>query len=238
MDTYDDNVTEKFLVFEKVHCMDLFTAAQTNDKASLAERTLVDEHGMVLKDTNGVSLALHALYAGNRPLAEWIASRCAYVDSYTAAALNIVSAVRRSIDNQDESIHAPNGDGFHMLGLACYFGAENVVSLLLQAGANPNIPSQNAFAVAPIHSATAANSLSLVELLIAAGADVNVVQQNGFTPLHAAAQHGNLTMVQVLLAAGADVTACSTHGKSAADYARESNHETVSAYLTQIVSPF
>jgi ankyrin repeat protein len=98
-------------------------------------------------------------------------------------------------------------DGNTPLGLASFFGHLDIVNTLLQYHADPNVASNNAMHVAPLHSAVAGNHLEIAAKLIEAGADVNAIQAEGFTPLMGAAQNGNLQMVQLLLDHGADVNA-------------------------------
>jgi ankyrin repeat protein len=207
-------------------------AAQQNDLEALEQLGMSDHHGMIIRDAGGVSIALHALYNGNRTLAYTIAQRCQHIDPYTAAALDDVATVKKYLHQHPENVNTCNGDGFHMLGLACFFNAPSVVPVLLAAGADPAAPSQNDFAVAPIHSATAADSLSIVTQLIAAGADVNAAQTGGFVALHSAAQHGNTEIVSLLLHAGAHLAAATDDGKTARDFAIAGNHPAVVALLT------
>lgn len=214
--------------------MQQISAAQQNNQELLATLPLVDAHGMILADERGVSIALHALYYGHRHLAKWIAEHCRAVDPYTAAALNITDILQQHLERDPSLVHASAGDGFSLLGLACFFAAEDVVSLLLRYGADPSQPSQNAFAVAPIHSATAANSLFCVQQLIEAGADVNATQQGGFRPIHAAAQHGNVAILTLLIAAGADTTAQNDDQKTALDYAISAHHSAAIELLTSL----
>ena len=213
--------------------MEHVIAAQSNDLATLEQLGMCDSHGRIICDADGVSIALHALYNGHRTLAYTIVQRCQRIDPYTAAALDDVETVKTYLRSHHDAVNTCNGDGFHMLGLACFFHAPAVVPVLLAAGAYPSAPSQNPFAVAPLHSATAADSIELVEQLIAAGADVNATQAGGFVPLHNAAQHGNLAITRRLLAAGADRGRATSDGKTALEYARDGNHHAVVQLLSE-----
>ena len=167
----------------------------------------------------------------------WIVAQCPAIDPFTAAALNHTASLTQHLDRDQQLITAFSGDGFHLLGLACFFDASDAVDLLLRMGANPSTPSRNAFSVAPLHSATAANSLICVQLLISAGADVNAVQQGGFRPIHAAAQHGNVDILRLLIAAGADTQAPSNDNKTALQYAASAHHSAAVTLLNQYVHP-
>jgi ankyrin repeat protein len=116
-------------------------------------------------------------------------------------------------------------DGFTALGLASFFGHLSLVSLLLEQGADPNIASNNAFKVAPIHSACAISRIDITELLIRHGADVNAKQQQGVTPLLSAAHHGQTTLAKLLIDHGADVNAETGKGQTPLAMATEKNFQ-------------
>lgn len=125
--------------------------------------------------------------------------------------------------------HAP--DGFTPLGLACYFGYEEVARYLVTSGADVNRPSNNGFQVYPIHSACADNYTKIARLLIENGAMVNVKQQAGATPLHSAAQNGNIDLLVLLLENGAETNVRMEGGKLPADLAREKGFDEIAEIL-------
>ena len=112
-------------------------------------------------------------------------------------------------------------DGFTPLGLACYFGHEEIAKFLISKGAEVNIPSKNGFNVFPIHSAVAANNFNITKLLLAHGAYPNVCQKSGVAPLHSAAQLGNIELIILLLEHGAEVTLRMEGGKLPSDLAAD-----------------
>lgn len=206
-------------------------AVHTNDGAMLETLPVCDTNGVMLCDAQGVSLALHALYYGHRELAHTLASRCSHIDVFTAAALNDSARLHHHLRTAPALIHAWAGDGFHALGLACFFAAPETVRVCIDYGADVNLPSNNSFHVAPIHSAVAADRIDIVQLLITAGADVNMAQQDGFRALHTAAQHGNRDMCLLLLAHGAERHAQTSAGHTARDIASIQRH----THLTDIL---
>jgi ankyrin repeat protein len=115
-------------------------------------------------------------------------------------------------------------DGFQPLGLAAFFGHPRVARLLLERGADPNIPSRNGLAVQPLNSAVAGQHLEVARLLLNHGADPNARQGENFAPLHGAAQNGQVEMIRLLLERGADPRATAANGKTPLDYALEENH--------------
>ena len=143
---------------------------------------------------------------------------------FEAASIGDLDSVKARLEEQANAINTPAADGFTALGLASFFGQEEVVKHLLGAGANPNIPASNAVGVYPIHSAAAVSQVAIARLLLAAGADPNVKQQKDIMPLHSAAHNGQQELVALLIKYGADTQAKSTDGKNAADFAREAQY--------------
>lgn len=83
--------------------------------------------------------------------------------------------------------------------------AERIVKLLLQAGANPNLPNPQESEIENSLLLAAKNhQTSLVTTLLNAGAKANAANAGGFTILHSEAA-SNLTILKQLLAAGAPV---------------------------------
>lgn len=151
---------------------------------------------------------------------------------FEASALGRSELVEKIVAADPELIHGFSDDGFTTLGLASYFGNEDVVRFLLLKGADPNVPSSNSFHVYPIHSAVASNFTMIAKMLLEAGADVNVVQMSGATPLHSAAYNGNIDLLIVLLEAGAQVAAKTEDGKTPADQALEKGFSEIAKILS------
>jgi len=85
----------------------------------------------------------------------------------------------------------------------------DMVKLLIESGANPNVGG-------PLLRAISNIDLPMCELLVELGADVDQVDAStGFSPLHAAAQDGLESIVRFLLGCNADCT-----------YKRDLEHET------------
>ena len=199
-------------------------AVHAGEHSVIATLPVCDSDGHIMCDHQGVSLALHALYYGHRTLATAIVARCQHIDHFTAAAVDDTQSLTRALHQTPALVHALSGDGFHLLGLACFFAATACVRICIAHGADVNRASQNAFAVAPIHSATAADNIVICQLLLDAGADVNQPQQQNFRALHNAAQHGNRALCALLIAYGADITAQTDAGQTAAMIAHAHQH--------------
>jgi len=173
------------------------------------------------KTSHQVSPLMLCCYYKQPGLSETILKHLDHVTFFEASALGKKDLVEKELEDKPSLVHDFSEDGFTPLGLAAFFGNEDVVRLLLLNGADPNIASQNGYSVYPIHSAVASNYNMIAKMLIEAGADVNVMQMSGATPLHSAAHNGNIDLLVVLLEAGANVNALTEDGKTPADKASE-----------------
>jgi ankyrin repeat protein len=153
------------------------------------------------------------------------------ISLFEAAAAGKLEAVTHLIETVPNSMDDYASDGFTPLGLACYFGHEEVAKYLVANGADVNRPSNNGFHVYPIHSACADNYTSIARMLIEHGAMVNVKQQAGATPLHSAAQNGNIDLLVLLLEHGAEINVRMEGGKLPADLAREKGFDAIAEIL-------
>ncbi|KAJ0005825.1 hypothetical protein NQD34_015719 [Periophthalmus magnuspinnatus] len=101
-------------------------------------------------------------------------------------------------------------DGMTPLLLAAYEGNEDVVELLLEAGADVDETArqdgelQSAAAVTPLLAAAAMGHMSTVSKLLFWGADVDAIDSEGRTALCLAAAQGSVEVVRALLDRGLD----------------------------------
>lgn len=137
-------------------------------------------------------------------------------------------------------------------------GYPDIVKILLDKGADPNLPSPRT-GETPLHTAAlrgyAEGSTKSMALLLSAGANpnvknkVNVVTESmaagtpviGETPLHWAAAYGSQEMIQLLIDAGADISATDAHGESPLTWygrhQRTSQHIVVDRSTYNILDP-
>ena len=153
---------------------------------------------------------LEALYRGQTDrVAELLADDPA-LDVFEAAAFGRTDRLRELLDEDHARVNAFGEDGFHPLGLACFFGHVDAARLLLERGADVNALSRNEHVqTAAIHAAAAAQGTDestryeLVELALEHGADPNLPQGGGFRPIDAARQNGDARVEQLLVEHGA-----------------------------------
>jgi uncharacterized protein len=137
------------------------------------------------KTESGISLLLYAVYCRNIEAIDIIKKHKKHdLDIFEATSTGDSKTVKQLLAQNPELLNTFSFDGFTLLGLASYFGHFNLVKLLLEKGADPNIPSNNQFRVAPLHSACSISNNEIAELLLLNGANVNARQLQDYTPLH------------------------------------------------------
>jgi uncharacterized protein len=153
---------------------------------------------------------LQALYRGDRAAVDELLRADPRLDVFEAAALGRIDRLRELLDEDPSRAKAFGDDGFHPLGLACFFGHTDAARLLLARGADVNALSTNEHVqTAAIHAATAAagdeaTRYELVKLALEHGADPNLQQGGGFRAIDAARQNGDSRVEQLLLEHGAE----------------------------------
>jgi uncharacterized protein len=159
-----------------------------------------------------VSEILQALYRGEEVRARDLA-QSAELDVFEAAALGETTRVRALLDQDPTRANAFGEDGFHPLGLACFFGNVEAARALLEHGADVDALSRNEhIQTAAIHAAAASNEAGadedaryeLVKLVLDHGADPNLRQAGGFRAIDAARQNGDARVEQLLRERGAE----------------------------------
>lgn len=209
----------------------IYTLLKEKKTEDLIREINANESLLDFEDKNGASLLLLSTYFGNKELQLFLLSRKKALTIFEAAACGSIDEVRKLLNKDPSLINAIGRDGFPSLGLASYFGHENIVKMLLELGADPNIASKNSLNVAPLHAAISSKNFGIAKLLLEHGADVNAKQQHDFTPLHGAAHNGDFEMLKLLLAHGADKNLLTVEKKSALDFAREINNTKVESFL-------
>jgi ankyrin repeat protein len=153
---------------------------------------------------------LEALYRGERERVDELLAAAPTLDVFEAAAFGRTDRLRELLDEEPSRANAFGDDGFHPLGLACFFGHVEAARLLLERGAHANALSKNEhIQTAAIHAAAAAQGTDeatryeLVNLALEHGADPNLAQGGGSRAIDAARQNGDTRVEQLLLQHGA-----------------------------------
>jgi uncharacterized protein len=156
-----------------------------------------------------MSELLPALYRGDRDRVDELLAADPELDVFEAAAVGRTKRLRELLDEDASRANAFGDDGFHPLGLACFFGHLEAARLLLDRGADVNALSTNEnVQTAAIHAAAAAAGdetarYELVKLVLEHGAEPNLPQGGGFRAIDAARQNGDARIEELLLEHGA-----------------------------------
>lgn len=129
---------------------------------------------------------------------------------YTVAHLLVLVGARNELETlltfaEPAFLDIADKQGVTPLHLACRLGHDDVVSTLINAGADVHKTAEES--VTPLHVAARSNCLPAVVLLLDAGAQVDVSNNYGWTPLHMACMNGALEVCELLLARGANIDA-------------------------------
>jgi uncharacterized protein len=179
------------------------------------------------KTDQGISLLQFAAYCRNKEAVDIIRTYHDKLDIFEAASLGETDTLIQLAEKQPDQINAYSPDGFTPLGLATFFGHIDLVKLLIEKGANPNIAANNPFKVTPLHSACAISNYDIAEMLIKNGAEVNARQMQGVTPLHSAAHNGQPRLAKLLIDNGADVNSKTDTGQTPLFMAKEKKYKAV-----------
>ncbi|MDN5214284.1 ankyrin repeat domain-containing protein [Fulvivirgaceae bacterium BMA12] len=195
--------------------------------------SLLNEHPSMAEEhtDEGISLLLLAAYYRQADIVDTILRYREHLTVFEAAACGHVKSLKEAVNKDPAVLNAHAEDGFTPLGLACFFGNEEICSFLIEAGADVNLAANNSFKVRPLHSAVATKNIKIARLLLNQGAAVNASQMAGITPLHSAAHNGQMPMVELLLAHNADRSLKTNEGKSPADLALEGGFDNISKYI-------
>ncbi|RDC58269.1 ankyrin repeat domain-containing protein [Pedobacter chinensis] len=184
-----------------------------------------------ISTSHNISPLLLACYYKKQEIADLIAEFTDSLTLFEACAVGKFDTATLLIFQNPGSINEFSDDGFTPLGLACYFGHEELARFLVLKGADVNLASKNGFNVFPIHSAVAANNFNITKMLLDHGAYPNVCQKAGLAPLHSAAQLGNIELIILLLEHGAEVSLRMEGGKLPADLAAEKGFHEIAEIL-------
>ncbi len=210
----------------------LIEAIAAGDLEQLRVVLASDQSLARMRDANGVSPIMHALYRHREDMLDLLLPAAPELDIFEATSIGHIKRVVQLLRLDPGLATNWSGDGFTALHFACFFSREEIALLLLQHGASVTAAARNPTKVTPLHSAAAAQDLSLVRALLEHGALPDARQQQGFTALHAAAQQGNQALAELLLQYGADRTLANDEGITPAALAAKNGHAEIAALLS------
>jgi ankyrin repeat protein len=126
----------------------------------------------------GPSPLYYSALCGFHEIAEWLVTTCS------------------------QDVNAQGGYYVTALCAASAIGSLQIVQLLLEHGADPNVG--DSFGITPLDRATLRGYLKMSQLLIEYGADVNAKDSVGQTPLHLASSAGHMEIAKLLLESNAN----------------------------------
>ncbi|HBL98999.1 TPA: hypothetical protein DDZ86_05150 [Candidatus Dependentiae bacterium] len=143
---------------------------------------------------------------------------CTYAPSLSASTLhklvkkNEIEKVKDFLKNnrEKEIINAQNSYGKTPLYQACSKNYKDIVKLLLENGANPNIPNKDK--ETPLYWACAKGYLEIVKLLLEKGANPNIANKDKETPLYLTCSNNFIEITRLLLENGAKVNILNKNG--------------------------
>jgi uncharacterized protein len=209
---------------------DLFDMVSKGELAVLRETLHLEPKLAASRNAAGSSLLAWAAYHRNREAVAIVRPALLEIDPFEACVLGDAVRLRAALGdgwNADEL--AP--DGFTALGLAAFFGHEEIFDLLLPLTGDVNRQAANSQRVAALHAATTTRHPKLVEKLLRAGAEPDLPQAGGITPLHVAAQRGDAAIAGLLVLFGADPRRPDDKGDDAPAHARTGGHDWLAARL-------
>lgn len=189
----------------------MIEAIKAGDESKARELVEADPQARRERDEQGTSAPLVALYYGRTELARELLPPDGELDVYEAASFGRTERLRELLAADGSLANTYAGDGFHPLGLACFFGHVDAARLLLEQGAEVNALARNAHVqTAGIHAAAASENkdsqvrYELCELLLEHGADPNLPQGGGARAIDAARQNGDVRLEELLRKHGAE----------------------------------
>ncbi len=142
-------------------------------------------------------------------------------DIFAAIACNDVRKVADILKTDGKAGETRNQDGRVALHWAVTLDCEEIVKLLLEKGADPEIRSQEKSVgtkdETALHRAAFWDRLEIAEMLIKHGANVNARDADGDAPLHSSIYKENVELAQLLLKHGAEVNAKNGKGETPLD---------------------
>lgn len=136
--------------------------------------------------------------------------------------------LQRGVDG-DRIARELSAQGDTLLHVACWFGHQRLVSMLIARGHPVHVPSRNRSM--PLHYAAFRGHLDVVGTLLGAQADTERKMMGGDTAIHQAAWSGHLPVLNLLLESRASVMSEKDNGDSALALAAVKQHVSICSAL-------
>ncbi len=196
----------------------IFAAVEAGDREEFQSLVANDPSIVQARNEQSLSLLMWILYHRKNDWLDEIRPLLGELDFFEAVAVGDIARVNSLLVEQPEHVDMIAPDGFQALGLASFFGQAEVVSALIEAGANVNYQAPET-QLAALHGAVAGKCVTSARHLLAAGANIDAQQHGGYTALMAAAGNGLIEMLIMLLEHSADTALTDDEGNTARDLA-------------------
>lgn len=173
--------------FQTVSADELFAAMHLGSESIVRQLVSRDARVARSRDETGVSAILHCLYDWKLAMMEILLAAGPCLDIFEAAALGKLGRLEELLLCAPELARTWSPDGLTALHLACFYGQEEAVKRLLEAGADPSAKARNGAGTTPLEEATATGQWGIVFLLQARGAEADVFTGQKWAALHMAA---------------------------------------------------
>lgn len=135
----------------------------------------------------------------------------------------------KTIIVQSEDINAEKYYHKFLLNYVAEYGYTEIVTLLLNRGANINIKSKDGYT--PLHYAAMYGHKDILEILLVNKANVNEENYSHQMPLHLAASQSNKEIVEILLKYGANINVQDFYKNTPLHWATIDRHKEIVKYL-------
>jgi uncharacterized protein len=153
--------------YQSVSADELFAAMRLGGESIVRQLVLRDARVASSRDETGVSAILRCLYDWNLGMLEILLAAGPRLDIFEAAALGKTGRLEELLLCMPELAGAWSPDGVTALHLACFYGQEEAVEHLLEAGADPLAQTRNEAGTTPLEEATTTGQSNIVRLLMA-----------------------------------------------------------------------
>jgi ankyrin repeat protein len=116
------------------------------------------------QDEQGISAVMQARYHGRTEIVDLLLSYEPELNVFEAAAMGRRERAAALVERDPELVRAWSPDGFTALHFACFFGHPDIAGLLLERGADVDVPSRNELGVTPLQSAASGGHVRAAEL--------------------------------------------------------------------------